>query len=97
MFYFKGVTLASDSLFTYPMGKTHASYQNPSFVPVFEPPAPDPGAAQRAQDICGDNAECKFDYFLTGNENIAKATVTSAQEYAIILEQLKPGMSFIIS
>ena len=68
----------SESLFTYPPGRNHSSFQNPSFVPSFDMPSPN-DVSPDARAMCGNSKICLFDVKSTGG-NVAFANNTVKQE-----------------
>ena len=72
---FTGKITAADSLFAYFDGKTNAYHTDDNFVPKFDYNCP-AANQQRAQDLCGDNKPCLFDYCITLDEDIAMNTLS---------------------
>lgn len=72
---------ASESLFTYPPGRNHSSFQDPTFVPSFRMPAPDEVSAD-ARAACNSSRACLFDFQATGG-NVALASGTARQEQRV--------------
>ncbi|KAI0210407.1 Mucin-like protein [Lamellibrachia satsuma] len=71
---------AVDSLFFYAPGETHATYAHTEFQPLFlEDVLANMTAAQRtkAEQTCGNNKECLFDFAVTGKEEAAAATLAT--------------------
>ena len=71
----------SQSLFTYPQGKTFADFRNESFVPLFEPVFADAAEQAKAEALCGDDKECLLDFAVTGNEDFAQSTLNESIKY----------------
>ncbi|KAL5015499.1 hypothetical protein ScPMuIL_009769 [Solemya velum] len=62
-----------ESLFTYPVGRNHGSYQNTRFTPVLEYPDIDT-VPEEVRNICLNSMECFFDYVATGSLNVARTS-----------------------
>ena len=69
---------ANDSLFSYPPGRNHSSYQNLNFVPSFNMPN-ESELSPEARAMCGSSRTCLFDVQATGG-NLAFANNTVKQE-----------------
>ena len=63
----------------YEGGKTHSTYQNPTFIPVFVPQFSSPAVELAAYATCSNNAQCLLDYAVTGNAQIATTTLTTTE------------------
>jgi hypothetical protein len=65
---------AEESLFLYGAGVSTSNYSNPAFVPSFKS-----DIVASAPDVittyCGGNPECIFDYTVSGNQDVANATL----------------------
>jgi len=90
------VTTSDESLFVYQQGKSHASYHNPSYQPIFPDSQSldfaDKSLEKEAQDVCGDNAQCMFDVYTTGKVRIGRATKETVKQFvAVINDTDKPG------
>ncbi|XP_022088953.1 sushi domain-containing protein 2-like [Acanthaster planci] len=73
-----------DSLFRYPAGKGPSDYRDESFIPVFWSES-DP-IDENVLEICGNDTRCAFDYAVTGDENIARATRGAVASYKTAIE-----------
>lgn len=79
---------ANESLFSYPPGRSHSSFQDPSFVPCFS----EPQVANVTDDVravCGESRMCLFDVQSTGgNLAIAQQTARTAERVQNITAEL---------
>ena len=82
-----GAIDCADSLFVYPAGKSCSNYQDPSFVPIFVVDfAGDAAAEADAESVCSaaitDYVQeiCILDYFVTGSQSFAQATLEAANK-----------------
>ncbi|XP_052249684.1 uncharacterized protein LOC127857318 [Dreissena polymorpha] len=77
----RGMTNASESIFKYGDGFTHANFIQTNFTPKFLEEA---NATLRAEadKKCSGNLQCVFDFVFTGNEQLAKET-GSTEEKAV--------------
>ncbi|KAI0237078.1 Mucin-like protein [Lamellibrachia satsuma] len=69
-----------DSLFYYAPGESYSTYAHTEFQPLFlEDVLANMTTAQRtkAEQTCGDNKECLFDFAVTGKEEAAAATLAT--------------------
>ena len=82
---------ANESLFTYIVGQSASTFDNPSFTPVFDatdlPFANMPGVAE----VCGDSLECLFDVGATGNLDVGRAAVDVHNTYNETVEVSQPS------
>ena len=69
-------------MFSYPPGKSWATYYSPLFLPVFQPEFQDADLEMEADRLCGDDIFCLFDVAATGNIEIGLSTLRSSQEIA---------------
>ncbi|XP_038073405.1 sushi domain-containing protein 2-like [Patiria miniata] len=69
-----------DSLFRYPRGKGPSDYTDVTFVPLFWSPS-DVIIDESALRICGNDTVCAFNFVVTGNEDIARATKEAVDSY----------------
>ena len=71
---FVGQITAEESLFLYGAGVSTSNYSNPAFVPSLKS-----DIVASAPDVittyCGGNPECIFDYTVSGNQDVANATL----------------------
>lgn len=72
-------------LFRYSGGKTHADYQNST---VYDPVlvAPDESSLSSfeqstMENTCGDVDQCRFDYLVTRDQDLASSTATVVEHY----------------
>ena len=87
-----GITTASESVFVYKHGQSHANFSHPDFVPVFLDEF-DPVLVENATKICGEGRmECIFDKVVTGSDLIAADSQYTAVEHA---ETLKATRKYI--
>jgi len=85
----------SESLFTYGPGQSTSTFSQPNFVPVFDSPCQGRSDATEKQ-LCGNSANCYYDYCVTGDSALAAATLASETEYNAkrrILETTAPLLS----
>ena len=82
-----GQILASESLFTYPTGMSSGDFSNLSFVPVFLDEIP---SLSSAQEVCGNDSQCAYDFIQTGNMELALCTLETNRENE--MAQLVSGM-----
>lgn len=61
------------SYFFYRNGQGPANFTHPEFIPKFLSDFPE-DRQKDAEEKCGNNVECKFDFLATGNEEIALNT-----------------------
>lgn len=86
---FIGQIHASDSLFTYPVGKTHQSFQHVDFRPIFNVTDQCPG---NVADVCGDDQACRFDFCTTDDTSLAESTRIMTEEIEVMAEVALPGL-----
>ena len=88
-----GATTAAESLFTYPVGKSHASYMNLRYAPIFIDQQnivfPDKQKENEARAICGSNKQCLFDIHLTGKMDIGRASSRVSNEFEAVVKETK--------
>ena len=97
-----GATTAAESLFTYPVGKSHASYMNLRYAPIFIDQQnivfPDKQKENEARAICGSNKQCLFDIHLTGKMDIGRASSRVSNEFeAVVKETKKKGKKNVMT
>ena len=66
----------SESLFSYPVGKSYSDYngaQQRSFFPTFNASLLSSASAEE-RELCGNDTDCMFDFIVTGSRVIATAT-----------------------
>ena len=49
-----------------------------NFIPMFEPNYRDDEQRTTAEELCGDNLQCKFDFVVTNDQAVASATLENA-------------------
>ncbi|XP_031574275.1 sushi domain-containing protein 2-like [Actinia tenebrosa] len=85
----KWATQAHESLFTYGQGKSHQTYSNPNFLPVFvdmnNMVFEDKVLERKARSACGNSVQCLFDVQATGDTNIGLVTKNSIQQLQEII------------
>ena len=91
-----GTTTANSSLFTYDEGKSHASYFDVGYVPLFLDEEDlvfnNVTLGQQARDLCGDNKQCLFDIHTTGKISIGKASKQAVESFIAVINQTEtPG------
>ena len=91
-----GATTANSSLFTYDEGKSHASYFDVGYVPLFLDEEDlvfnNVTLGQLARDLCGDNKQCLFDIYTTGKISIGKASKRAVESFIAVINQTEtPG------
>ena len=90
------MTTSNESLFVYQQGKSHVTYHDPNYQPIFADEHKlefsDKQLEKEAQITCGDNTQCMFDIFTTGKLRIGKATKESVTQFvAVVNATAKPG------
>lgn len=89
----KWATTAADSLFTYAAGKSHASYMNLGYVPIFLDQQnivfPDKRKENEARAICGSDKQCLFDIHLTEKLDIGRASKMVSNEFEADVKETK--------
>ena len=85
-----GATTAKNSLFTYDEGKSHASYFDVGYVPMFfnqeDLVFDNATLGQQARDVCGDNKQCLFDIHTTGKVSIGRASKQAVQSFVAAIK-----------
>lgn len=94
-----GATTANNSLFTYDEGKSHSSYFDGGYVPIFldqdDVAFENATLGQQAREVCGDNKQCLFDIHTTGKVSIGMASKHAVESFvAIISETETPGKQY---
>ena len=88
---FSGITTTNNSLFTYDEGKSHASYFDGGYVPIFldqeDLVFDNATLGQQARDVCGDNRQCLFDIHTTGKVSIGKASKQAVQSFIAVINE----------
>ncbi|XP_070535145.1 sushi domain-containing protein 2-like [Ptychodera flava] len=72
------------SMFHYPSGRSHADYNDPDFVPLFEPPAVSdhpPEIGQQLDLVCDGLATCEFDVLVSGSLAYGTASRAAYEMY----------------
>ncbi len=72
---------AASSLFTYKAGENFSDFYVPDYQPAFETTFLDPVLETRAEELCGGNAFCLYDFAVTGRMDIALSTLKTVQDY----------------
>lgn len=75
----------SESLFTYPIGKSYESFRDPDFVPNFELPDLD-RIPPEIVEMCRGSIECLFDWFVTGSTEFAAGSRDDAERFNDIVD-----------
>lgn len=86
-----GRTTSSESIFTYQPGTSHSTYQHSGFTPNFTA-----SNSNEAVSLCGSNADCLFDYSITGKTALALGSKTAVESYSVAVEDTVKGTSNII-
>ena len=84
------MTNASESLFTYAIGKNHQSFQRKDFRPTFNPM--DHCSENNVTGVCGDDSACQFDLCTTNDASVAAVTKHASEEMNILSELTLPGL-----
>jgi hypothetical protein len=78
---------SNSSLFTYPTGKSSASYVNAAFTPAFSPPCSSAADNKTGAQTCAGAStpsalqNCFFDYCVTKDTAVAEDTLTTQENY----------------
>lgn len=83
-FIFTGQITAEESLFFYSDGTTTSDYSNPDFMPTFKS---DIVPNDDISTHCQGNTECIFDYVVSGNPDVATATLQANVIYTELENQ----------
>lgn len=67
----------NESYFRYRAGEKPEDHVHPDFRPRFLEDYPDEDQ-RLAEETCGDNIECQFDFLATRNEDVAKASLKTS-------------------
>ncbi|OWF50292.1 hypothetical protein KP79_PYT23936 [Mizuhopecten yessoensis] len=73
-----------ESLFTYAVGTSYDSVQDKTFSPVFDVPVSAVDNATR--ELCGNDTFCYYDYYVTGDNTMARSTRMSTHTLAKLQE-----------
>lgn len=87
MLQIKGRTSVEESIFWYDDGLSQVTFSFPDFEPTFIDEA-NPDLVHEAEGICGTNAQCVFDYIVTGNRDLAVETATTEEVVTTVTEEL---------
>ena len=84
-----GRTTPVQSLFVYPLGTDHGTYQDTSFTPTFitDDMLDDSGTA-----TCGSNLQCLYDLAVTNNIAFALNTRNTVMEFRELADMFAEGM-----
>ncbi|KAJ8298657.1 hypothetical protein KUTeg_022717 [Tegillarca granosa] len=82
-----------ESLFSYPFGKSYASYNNSDFRPNFNIP-PLNKIDNYTREICKDDMNCIYDLQTTGNTDIAVSTMEAMDEFVAVEKVLSKNYFF---
>lgn len=85
-------TKPEESLFSYPSGRNHASYQDLNFLPYL-PESSELLSVARGAEVCGDNLPCLYDLMVSGDEELAKATLEGVRALINITTTIKPNVT----
>ena len=80
MLFNTGQVLASESLFTYPEGKTAADYAFPNHRPIFMEEIPLTAYSPELREFCKDDRRCLFDADQTGTWQVGKQGLDLEEE-----------------
>ena len=75
-----GQLIEEESLFYYGPGLSTRNYSNPDFTPNFKSTVV-ADASEVISTYCGGNAECIFDYSVSGRQDVAQSTLMANQKY----------------
>ena len=83
-------------MFTYDEGKSHASYFDAGYVPIFldqeDLVFDNATLGRQARDLCGDNKQCLFDIHTTGKVSIGRASNQAVESFAAVINDTEtPG------
>lgn len=86
-----GATTANSSLFTYDEDKSHSSYFDDGYVPIFldqdDVEFDNATLGQQAGDVCGDNKQCLFDIHTTGKISIGMASKQAVESFVAFINE----------
>lgn len=94
-----GATTANSSLFTYDEGKSHSSYFDDGYVPIFldqdDVEFDNATLGQQARDVCGDNKQCLFDIHTTGKISIGMASKRAVESFVAFINETETAGKII--
>lgn len=86
--YILGQITSEESIFTYEPGDDVANFSDPSHTPPFlDEVLSDLMGNSTLTDVCGDNAECLFDFDQTGDVEVGMAAMAVENETAIEMQE----------
>ena len=95
--FYTGATTANDSLFTYNEGKSHASYFDGGYAPIFldqEKMVFNNATLEKlAWGVCGDNKQCLFDIYTTGKVSIGRASKQAVESFIAVINETETRVS----
>lgn len=88
------MTNATESLFTYPDGKTHETFQNKIFEPEFDPTDQ---CTMNVTQICGNDPACQFDLCTTNDSSVAAFSRQASEEINLFAELTVPACGILVN
>lgn len=82
MCFVTGQITEQESLFFYESGVGTSNYSNPDLMPTFKSDIV-ANAPDEVTTYCGGNAECIFDYSVSGSQDVAAVTLWSNENYKL--------------
>ena len=95
-FCFAGRVPPAESLFRYAAPDTYNTINDLTYLPDFSAPTLTLAQAGEAQELCGGNQQCLFDFSVTGDKAIAQASVAALAEFAVIQEDVLKGLDTLL-
>lgn len=86
-----GRIMPNESLFTYIFGQSPSTFDNRTFIPVFDISDLPFNVTGVVQQTCGDNLECLFDVGATGRIEVGQATRNTQITYNETIMLSQPG------
>ena len=86
-----GAVTEESSLFHYSEDSNFNTYYKPSLRLISDLNNIDETERAEAEQVCGDNNQCIYDYVLTGSEVIARETVNTTQSFMAAIDAVRTG------
>ena len=89
----KGRVQTSESRFTYIGAMNWTYFNDPDFVPIFEPNITASGIPEEDISLlCGESNSCVYDYVVTGDQYFAANTLNQEDSLLRTMNASAPGM-----